>query len=300
METVVTEDPEGRPGGPSRSRPSAAGGGPLTTGHRESDRRFLGLDVADDGRTGSFVIRPLLVNPNGRLFGGTAVAASVAMMESLGHGEVAWLTTQFIGSAGVGETVRLQTVVSAGGRRTAQVRVTGSADGREIFVTLGAVGAARPGPDPAQWLEMPKVAPPESCLPYAGLRPGNPARAALVERLHAVPVDPRDDQPNRVALWTRIRGQVSTTPAMLGWLADMVGLAIRKAAPGAYDGATSLDNTLRISGRTHGEWVLVDLHGESVRAGYGHGRALLWSADGQLLATASQTAVMRPARNSRS
>jgi acyl-CoA thioesterase len=159
----------------------------------------------------------------------------------------------------------------------------------------------RPGFESGQqWAEMPKVAPPESCLPYVathlGVAPRSHARFALVERLHALPVDPQEAaQPNRVALWTRIRDQISTTPAMLGWLADMVGLAIAKATPGRYSGATSLDNTLRISGRTYGEWVLVDLHGESVHAGYGHGRAALWSADGQLLATASQTAVMRPA-----
>ena len=42
------------------------------------------------------------------------------------------------------------------------------------------------------------------------------------------------------------------------------------------------------------EWVLLDLRPHLSTGGFGHGVAHAWTPDGHLLATASQTAAMRP------
>jgi acyl-CoA thioesterase len=41
------------------------------------------------------------------------------------------------------------------------------------------------------------------------------------------------------------------------------------------------------------EWVLADIRVQSVADGFGHGVVHLWGEDGTLLATASQSAIVR-------
>jgi len=45
------------------------------------------------------------------------------------------------------------------------------------------------------------------------------------------------------------------------------------------------------------EWVLLDIRIHGVRHGFGHGLVHLWAEDGTLMATASQTAIVRESRD---
>ena len=42
------------------------------------------------------------------------------------------------------------------------------------------------------------------------------------------------------------------------------------------------------------KWVLADVRIEAVARGFGHGHIYLWAEDGTLMATASQSAMIRP------
>jgi len=42
-----------------------------------------------------------------------------------------------------------------------------------------------------------------------------------------------------------------------------------------------------------GEWVLLDIRFEAIVNGFGHGVVHLWAEDGTLLATASQSTIVR-------
>ena len=44
------------------------------------------------------------------------------------------------------------------------------------------------------------------------------------------------------------------------------------------------------------KWVLCDVRIDGIHDGFGHGDVYLWSADGTLLATASQSAVLHNPR----
>jgi len=77
----------------------------------------------------------------------------------------------------------------------------------------------------------------------------------------------------------------------MAYLADMVPLSIARAASRA-GGGSSIDNTMRFAGATADEWVLLELDPRLASGGYGHGDVLVWSPDGELLATGSQTASM--------
>ena len=62
---------------------------------------------------------------------------------------------------------------------------------------------------------------------------------------------------------------------------------------GIRGGGNSLDNTLRVVKVVPTEWVLVDVRAEAVTRGFGHGHLYLWSEDGTLMATASQSCIVR-------
>ena len=58
-------------------------------------------------------------------------------------------------------------------------------------------------------------------------------------------------------------------------------------------GGNSLDNTIRIIRLVETEWVLGEIHVHGIGNGFGHGRIHLWSQRGELLATASQSVIVR-------
>ena len=62
---------------------------------------------------------------------------------------------------------------------------------------------------------------------------------------------------------------------------------------GEYVGGNSLDNTIRICRLVPTEWVLIDVRVDTVANGFGHGTVHLWAEDGTLLATASQSCIVR-------
>ena len=111
-----------------------------------------------------------------------------------------------------------------------------------------------------------------------------------------------DDLPGRPgsgrsAVWARVPGlEVSaTTLAVLGdWVPFGIGQAL-----GVRAGGNSLDNALRVVRLVPTDWVLLDIRVSAVAAGFGHGLVHLWAEDGTLLATASQSAIVRIWRDGR-
>ena len=57
--------------------------------------------------------------------------------------------------------------------------------------------------------------------------------------------------------------------------------------------AQVVDNTLRIQRVVPADWVLLDIAVHGVHRGFGHGRVHQYDREGVLLATASQTAIVR-------
>ena len=58
-------------------------------------------------------------------------------------------------------------------------------------------------------------------------------------------------------------------------------------------GGNSLDNTLRVAHRVPTDWILADIRVHAIADGFGHGLVHLWSEDGTLLGTASQSTIVR-------
>ena len=98
-----------------------------------------------------------------------------------------------------------------------------------------------------------------------------------------------------MAMWARltddVRSSPEMTPATLGFLADMVPIACAWAC-GVAGAGTSFDNSLRIGEAVDTEWVLLDLDAHVAVDGFGHGQVHLWSPDGRMLATGTQSAIL--------
>ena len=254
----------------------------------------------EGGGRSSFELVPNVVRMDGHLYGGAAVAVSVVAMEAATDKAARWTTVQFVGLAKLGERITCQTDVLAEGRRTAQVRVTGSVDGRVIFDAVGAAGRRDAAGLSAQFVEAPDVPAPEDCPPFRIILPEQIRRSGRVgDRGFSLPIEFREPPPTvptdaadrPFILWARVAGH-QATPAMLGFLADFVPMGVARAAGRMAGGGVSLDNTIRFGPTTEDEWVLVRLDPHFAHGGYGHGTAHLWTADGTLVATASQTASM--------
>jgi acyl-CoA thioesterase len=94
-------------------------------------------------------------------------------------------------------------------------------------------------------------------------------------------------------MWSRIRSLgADFDAASLAILGDFVPMGVGQAL-GTLTSGNSLDNSLRICRLVPTEWVLLDIHVHAVARGFGHGLVHMFAEDGTLLATASQSCIVR-------
>lgn len=283
----------------------------------ENDAAFYGLQSTALEGCFEFEVTEQLSRMDRRLYGGTAIGVSVAAAEAVSGRSPLWMTTQFVSTVQTGAVMTLRAEILAPGRRTQQLRVTGLApDGTVVFASLGATGTHKAEGMAGTFETMPSVTSPDDSQSWTSVFEGMmPAelRARIAERAAADPdgaaarrghagiselrmATALDDEAasdsDRVFVWARRTDGRLITPALAAYIADMVPMAVARAA-GKFAGGTSLDNTIRFSGFDDTEWMLLDLRPHFAAGGYGHGDGRMWSPDGRLLAIASQTAVMR-------
>jgi acyl-CoA thioesterase len=261
---------------------------------RLADRQWLGLEVlaAGPGAGGLATTRASVVLVERhlthlrRLYGGTGLSLIGAVVEAATGRPLRWATAQFVGTPSHGERLDLVAEVLAAGRRTSQVRVTGTVDGRVVLAGLGAAGDVNPAIPDGTVPSMPVVPAPEDCRPVRlplppGVQPGFFGLAEMREF----------GEGPRLRFWMRFPGRPASRPAMLPMVADSVPTMVM-AALGQRGSGSSLDNTIRIGRAPDSEWVLVDGTPEQAAGGYGHGSVRLWSPDGSLAGVGSQTAAL--------
>jgi acyl-CoA thioesterase-2 len=247
------------------------------------------FDAESEGRSsGYFELTADLCRPDGALYGGTGVAASVMAMEAATQRDALWVLTQFVAPAAVGSRIDWRVRTLALGGRIAQLEVVATVDEHLIFCALGASAIPRPNGLDARFLPMPAVSPPDDSPPMHRGGTGVAFRRH-VEFREAELLEP--SRANYMALWARRSQGEVLTRAGVAFLADMVPVAIARGA-GVAGAGFSLDNALRFGDAPATEWVLLELRGDMASHGYGHGSLVAWASDGTLVATGSQTANM--------
>jgi acyl-CoA thioesterase len=243
----------------------------------------------------------LCVGPaqNRFMFGGVGLAAAIRAMEQTCARPVIWATAQYLPYARPSSIVDLDVWTPARGHSTSQVRVIGHVGDKEIFTVNAALGA-RSSEISHQWVQAPDAPAPEDCPPAHHWR-GEPddlhsrieMRVAKGRYGFAAPSeDDRFSEDGRLILWMRPKDGQPIDSGMLAIFADHVPSGIGNAL-GMNAGGNSLDNTIRFRRIAPTDWVLCDIQIHGVHAGFGHGAMRLFARDGELMATASQSVIVR-------
>lgn len=261
---------------------------------------FYGLEHTDEGPIWRLPVVRALCSGLGALFGGCGLGASLAVLEHVTGRETVWATAQFTEFARPPAVVELEVIEVVRGRASSQARVLGRVGNQEIFTVVAALGR-RALPWAGEWAERPLVPPPEDCPPRE-LRPDHAGtiaermevRAARMRRMEDLDGTPTED--GRSALWVRNPWGEDAQAAALAIVGDFVPMGISQASGRRLE-SNSLDNTLRIARVHPTEWILADIRVHAVADGFGHGLVHLWAEDGTLLATASQSTIVRDLRS---
>jgi acyl-CoA thioesterase II len=261
---------------------------------RPMDLQMLGLTFQDEGRRSHFTLVPEVARHDGALYGGTAIAVSVAAMEAATGRPSLWLTTQYVAMATPGDVIECTSDVLATGRNVTQVQTVGRVGDRVIFVSVGSTATPRPGGLEGQFQQMPQATTPEEApaMDFGAMRPDHFRGFTVQVEYRLADLDVGEGSSSQLAMWARLRGDRPATPASIAFVADMVPGAIARAA-GLVGGGASLDNSLRF-GRIPDdvEWVLLELKAHMAVGSHAHGSVNVWSPDGLLLAVGGQSANM--------
>ncbi len=265
---------------------------------------WLGLEAsADDPQRWQLPVTDGIATRGRFLFGGCGLGAGVAALELTTGRPLVWATAQYLSFAMVDDVVDLDVTVAAAGRATTQARVVAHVGDREILTVNGALGS-KEHPAVGQYLELTGIPGPDECPPRPAAEEDERSimtrldiRLAKGQQWDDLEGHPVTD--GRSALWVRLPSHdgsaIALSAAALAILGDYVPFGISQSQ-GVWWPSNSLDNTIRILRLVPTEWVLVDIRVEGVADGFGHGTVYLWAADGTLLATASQSALIRSQR----
>jgi len=259
-------------------------------------RAFLDLRPSHNPYRWSLPVTPGLSTWGGFLFGGCGLGAAISALEQTSGRNCVWATGQYLSYAKPGEVMDIDITMAVEGHQISQARAVCHVGNREILTVNAALGH-REIEHSGQWETVPDVPPPSQCEARDYRLP---ADGTINERLEQRMVKGRDFESldgthgdGQVLLWARIpdviEGVDATTLAILG---DFVPMGVGQAL-GVRGGGNSLDNTLRVARLVPTEWVLLDIRVHAVGRGFGHGLVHMFAEDGTLMATASQSCIVR-------
>ncbi|CAB4570989.1 unannotated protein [freshwater metagenome] len=261
-------------------------------------RQFLGLEPTHNPYRWVLPVVPGISTGGGFLFGGCGLGAAIAAMERTSGRRAVWATGQYLSYAKPGEVMDIDVTLAVTGHQISQARAVCHVGDREILTVNAALGD-RELDEIGQWESMPLDVPaPLECterphvLDWSGTISGRMDQRIVKGREELSELDGTQSD-GQVLMWTRIpeviEGVDASTLAILG---DFVPMGVGQAL-GIRGGGNSLDNTLRIGRLVPTEWVLLDIRIHMVQRGFGHGLVHMFAEDGTLMATASQSCIVR-------
>jgi acyl-CoA thioesterase len=258
-------------------------------------RTFLGMEPCDDDLHWRMRVEPQLTTPGNFLFGGCGLGAALVALEGASGRPTVWATGQYLSYAPTNSILDWEVTLAVVGGHVTQGRAVGTVDGQEILTVNAALGNDELDAG-GVWVEPPTVPPPDECPPrflpemfrntIMDKVDVRTAKGRMFEQMHGERGDPDS------ALWARVPGHLSPSAATLAIFGDYVSGAVAQPL-GKRAMGRSLDNTLRVVQLKQTEWVLCDIRMHALVGGYAQGIAYLWSEDGDLLATASQSTAVR-------
>lgn len=246
------------------------------------------------------IIDRLTVGPPGKafMFGGVGLASAVMAMEKTCERPAIWATAQYLSFANPPSVMDLDVIVPVHGKYNSQARVISHVGDREVLTVNAALGE-RPSEYSEQWAFMPEVAKPEDCdpRPQRFQKDGESLHkhidARVVKGRYGIGASEGElSEDGHVQLWVRMKDDLPIDSSALCIFADFVPSAVGNAL-GRDAGGNSLDNTIRFRQIVPTDWVLCDIQIHGVHGGFVHGRMHLFAQDGTLMASASQSLILR-------
>jgi acyl-CoA thioesterase len=255
---------------------------------------FLGVAPTAEPSHWVCTVGPHVLTRAGAMQGGALFGVAIVAMEGVAGRPVAWATAQYLSHVGIGAAVDVEVALPVEGHRITQANAVVSARGTVLGTAAAALGS-RSFPSTRTWLVPPAVPPPDDCDVVLDMQ-GSP-RSEVWELRRAsgrqlAELDRTAGQ-GRSATWCRVPdGPREVSAGDLAIAGDFLMIHFSDALGIACSG-NSLDNTLRVAQRDVTGWILLDANVHHVGNGLGYGVAHLWSEEGNLLGTASQTLVLR-------
>lgn len=260
-------------------------------------RAFLGLQPSHNPFRWTLPVDRRLCTRGAFLFGGAGLGAAISALEGTSGRDVIWATGQYLSYAKPGEVLDIDVTVAVEGHQITQARAVGHVGNREILTVNAALGE-RPDLPAGQFERMPDVDAPEAYRSRVHIAPTEaPTINDHLEQRIVKGRDPDDRDgtygDGQTLVWARIPSLIEGVDASaLAILGDFVPMGVGEAL-GIRGGGNSLDNTLRVLRPVPTEWVLLDIRVHGVERGFGHGLVHMFAEDGTLMATASQSCIVR-------
>jgi len=259
-----------------------------------SSTEFLKLSHPVDTHRWQLPITADLCGGRNSLFGGAGLAAGIVALEQATDKPVIWATGQYLSLVQQPVTLDLEVILPAVGRNVSQGRVVGHLGDKEIITIIGAVGS-REQEVSGSWLSCPPAPAPEDCdtlkRQQDQVTMHSHVDIRLAKGMFGFSGDGQASGDGRSLLWARMP-EVQHDAGALAIIADYMPSVLGNAFDRVMH-CTSLDNTIRFAKREATEWVLCDNRMEYVGNGFGYGTMHMWSQSGSLLATASQSIIVR-------
>ena len=256
---------------------------------------FFGLERVGYRRWRMPVVRGL-ISGTGALFGGAGLGAAIEVAEQEAHRPVVWATAQYLSYAPEGHELELDVDEVVRGRQTSQIRVIARerrARRSSPLSVRSATGRCRSTDSGRGCRQCPR---PDDCPPRPMMdRHEGTITSRMEMRLAAargfteLPGTPGN---GTSSLWVRFPGLSELNASGLAIVGDFVPFGISQAL-GVRAGGNSLDNTLRVAQLEDCDWILADIRVHAVQHGFAHGLVHLWTQEGVLLGTASQSTMVR-------
>jgi len=247
------------------------------------------LPITDDVAVGR--------EPHTFMFGGIGLAAGVQALERTCERPVIWATAQYLAYARPPSVLDIDVWTPAEGKTVTQARAIGHVGDKEIITVNAALGV-RPGAPVDQWQQAPAAPAPADCPPverdareHKGLMDRIEVRVAAGRAPTDRQLEGRSED-GRMMLWIRLRETWPVDAGMLALFGDYLPSCVSHAM-GRHVWVNSLDNTIRFGPIVETEWVLCDVRVTMMHGGFVHGAMHMFSQDGVLMATGSQSMVLR-------
>jgi acyl-CoA thioesterase len=218
---------------------------------------------------------------NGRLFGGSALAAAILTGEQISRRRVKSIASQYLRPIKVGQKLLLNVSVERVGRTHSHVGVrlvdeTGDPRFMAVLLLTGSAGQPIKAAEPTSSI-LPIDAPERS---YRYISPQS-IQGEIDVRVACV------SEPDRIDLWVRMLEVPNDTAGVVGLLADHLAFAVDRLL-GPEGPAATISSSLSFGVSRVTDWIHLTLHVSSFGGEYCHGCVTAASADGTLIATGTQ------------